>query len=85
MHLPDHLEASIEGLEGGSHVTAGEIKLPTGVELAAEADLILAVISVAPTAEELEGEAAGEVPAEAGAEGAAGADESAEAPAEATV
>jgi large subunit ribosomal protein L25 len=85
LHLPDHLEASIEGLEGGSHVTAGEIKLPTGVELAAEADLILAVISVAPTAEELEGEAAGEVPAEAGAEGAAGADESAEAPAEATV
>lgn len=79
LHLPDHLEASIEGLQGGSHVTAGDVTLPSGVELAAEADLILAVISVAPSAEELEGEAAeaaAEVPAEA---------EGAEAPAEASV
>jgi large subunit ribosomal protein L25 len=84
LHLPDHLEASIEGLEGGSHVTAGDVKLPSGVELAAEADLILAVVSVAPSAEELGGEVVeAEAPAEA--EGEAGAEEGAEAPAEATV
>jgi large subunit ribosomal protein L25 len=86
LHLPDHLDASVEGLEGGSHVTAGDVKLPSGVELAADAELILAVVSVAPTAEELEGEVAGVVAEEpAEAEAAAGAEESAEAPAEASV
>jgi large subunit ribosomal protein L25 len=86
LHLPDHLDASIEGLEGGSHVTAGDVKLPSGVELAADAELILAVVSVAPSAEELEGEAVEAVAEEAvEGEGAAGAEESAEAPAEANV
>jgi large subunit ribosomal protein L25 len=55
LHLPESLEASIEGLEAGSHVTAGDIKLPRGVELAGDAETILAVVTVAPTAEELEG------------------------------
>ena len=36
LQLPDHLEASIEGLEAGSHVTAADVKLPAGVELAAD-------------------------------------------------
>jgi len=56
LHLPESLEASIEGLEAGSHVTAADLKLPRGVELAADAETIIAVISVAPTAEDLEGE-----------------------------
>jgi large subunit ribosomal protein L25 len=69
--LPDHLEASIEGLEAGSRVTAGDITLPEGTELAADADLVLAVIQVAPSAEQLEGEPseaaeAGEAPAAEG-------------------
>jgi large subunit ribosomal protein L25 len=86
LHLPDHLEASIEGLESGSKVTAGDVKLPSGVELAADAELILAVVSVAPSAEELEGEAAVAAEEEAEAEGAAAeAEESAEAPTEANV
>lgn len=80
LHLPDHLEASIEGLEAGSHVTAGDIKLPTGVELAADAELILAVVTGAPSAEELEGDA-GEASTDESAEGEA----STEAPAEASV
>src|SRR5262245_32358144 len=28
LHLPDHLEVSIEGLEAGSHITAADVKLP---------------------------------------------------------
>ena len=48
LHLPEHLEASIEGLEAGSHVTAGDVKLPDGVELAADAELILAVVTRRP-------------------------------------
>src|SRR5205085_4595965 len=34
--LPDHVEASIEGLEAGSHVTAADVTLPPGSELAAD-------------------------------------------------
>jgi large subunit ribosomal protein L25 len=62
--LPDHLEVSIEGLGAGSQVTAGDVKLPQGVELAADADLIVAIVSAAPTQAQLETEA-GEAPAEA--------------------
>ena len=60
--LPDHLEVSIEGLEPGSHVTAGDVILPDGVDLVADADLVIAFINAAPTAMELEpeGEAAEE-------------------------
>jgi large subunit ribosomal protein L25 len=61
--LPDHLEVSVEGLQVGSHVTAGDVTLPSGVELAADPELVVAVISAAPTAEQL-GAEAGEVPAE---------------------
>jgi large subunit ribosomal protein L25 len=49
--LPGHLEVSIEGLEAGSHVTAGQVTLPAGVELAADPELILAVVSAATEAE----------------------------------
>jgi large subunit ribosomal protein L25 len=49
--LPEHLEVSIEGLEAGSHVTAGQVPLPEGSELSADPELVVAVISV-PTAEE---------------------------------
>jgi large subunit ribosomal protein L25 len=77
LHLPDHLEVSIEGMEAGSRVTAGDVKLPSGAELHADPELVIAVISVAPTAEELEGAVEGE--AEEAAEAAEG--EAAEAPA----
>jgi large subunit ribosomal protein L25 len=62
--LPDHLEVSIEGLEAGSRVTAGDVTLPTGTELAVEPDLVVAVLTGAPTAEQLAAEG-GEAPAEA--------------------
>lgn len=58
LHLPDKLEASIEGLEAGSHVTAADVKLPSGATLAADPELVVAVVSLAPTAEQLEGEVA---------------------------
>jgi len=56
--LPDHLEASVEGLDAGDRVSAGDIKLPTGVELAADPDLVVAVVAAAPTAAQMEGETA---------------------------
>jgi len=61
--LPDHMDASVEGLEPGTRVTAGEIKLPDGVELAADPDMVVAVVAAAPTAAEMEGEVAEAAPA----------------------
>ncbi|WP_433298240.1 50S ribosomal protein L25/general stress protein Ctc [Actinoplanes sp. CA-030573] len=55
MHLPSGFEVSIEGLEAGSQVTAGDVTLPRGVELAVEPDFVLAIVSQAQTAEQLEG------------------------------
>ena len=65
MHLPTSLEVSIEGLEAGAQVTAGDVTLPAGTELAVEADLVIAMVSAAQTAEQLEGDT-GEAPAAEG-------------------
>ncbi len=88
LHLPEHLEVPIAGMAVGTHITAGSVKLPSGVELASPADLVLAVVTAAPTeeqlsatlpqpevleVEEVEGEAAeGEEGVEPTAEAAAG-------------
>jgi large subunit ribosomal protein L25 len=58
MHLPSGFEVSIEGLEAGSQVTAGDVTLPEGTELAVDADFVLAMITAAQTAEQLEGDSA---------------------------
>jgi large subunit ribosomal protein L25 len=83
LHLPEFLEASLEGFEAGSKVTAADIKLPAGVDLATDPETIVAVVSVAPTAEQLGAEVpeAAEVEEEA-AEGAEEAAAEAAAPAE---
>ncbi|MCZ7420986.1 MULTISPECIES: 50S ribosomal protein L25/general stress protein Ctc [unclassified Micromonospora] len=52
--VPDHLEASIEGAEAGSQVTAADVTLPAGVELAGDPEMLVASITAAPTAEQLE-------------------------------
>jgi len=49
--LPDHLDVSIEGLEAGSHVTAADVQLPEGVELAVDPELIVAIINNATVAD----------------------------------
>ena len=78
--VPDHLEASIEGAEAGTTITAADVKLPAGVELAADSELPVASVTAAPTAEELEAtlpeveEATEEAEAEAGEETAEGAE-----------
>ena len=69
-HLPESIEVSIEGLEAGSQILAGDVKLPQGTTLTADAELL--VVSVTePQAEATEdeaAEAAEEAPAEAAAE-----------------
>ncbi|MBS1672433.1 MAG: 50S ribosomal protein L25/general stress protein Ctc [Actinobacteria bacterium] len=64
-HIPEHVEVSIEGLEDGARITAGEIVLPKGVSLTADAELLVVAVSAAvaePEAEEAEAPAA-EAPA----------------------
>ncbi|MEO3922732.1 50S ribosomal protein L25/general stress protein Ctc [Micromonosporaceae bacterium B7E4] len=68
--LPESFEVSIEGLEVGSQVTAADVRLPEGVELVADPEQILALVSQAPTAEQMAAEEpTAEAEEEAGAEG----------------
>ncbi len=52
--IPAHIEVSVEGLEVGTQILAGDIALPEGAELADDEDVLVVVISPATTAEELE-------------------------------
>ena len=56
MHLPSGFEVSVEGLEAGTQITAADVTLPQGTELAVEPDFVLAIVSQAQTAEQLEGD-----------------------------
>jgi large subunit ribosomal protein L25 len=56
MHLPSGFEVSIEGLEAGAQITAGDVTLPPGTALAVEPDFVLAIVTQAQTAEQLEGD-----------------------------
>ncbi|WP_424935238.1 MULTISPECIES: 50S ribosomal protein L25/general stress protein Ctc [Bacteria] len=66
-HIPEHVEVSVEGLQEGARVTAGDVTLPKGATLADEADLLLLTVSV-PAAEVAEEAASDEAPAEEAAE-----------------
>jgi large subunit ribosomal protein L25 len=78
LSIPEELVVSVEGAEPGTQFTAGQITLPPGVSLVSDPELLVVNVVIAPTAEELEVEGAGEVP-EAEAEVAAEAEEAAEA------
>lgn len=69
--IPDGVELDIEGLEAGSQLAAGDVKLPAGTTLVQDAAQIVVQGLAAPTAEEVEADLA-ESEAELGA-GAAGA------------
>lgn len=51
-HLPDSVTVSIEGLEDGARIHAGEITLPKGSELAGDADQLIVAITVPRSAAE---------------------------------
>jgi len=82
-HIPENVEVNVEGLEEGTHINAGDLELPKGASLQADADMLVVAISVpaAPKLEEEgeEGEAAEEA---AGEEAAAEEAAAEEAPAE---
>lgn len=45
-HLPEHVEVSIEGIEAGTALTAGEIALPTGSTLITDPETIVVTVTV---------------------------------------
>lgn len=57
-NLPTGIEVSVEGLEIGSHITAGDLALPAGSELAGDPEQVLLLIQEAPSEEALEAETA---------------------------
>lgn len=65
MHLPNSIEVSIEGLEAGAQITAADVVLPQGSELAVEPGFVIAIVTQAQTAEQLEGDSADAAEAEA--------------------
>jgi large subunit ribosomal protein L25 len=72
LNIPEEIEVSIEGLEDGTVVTAGEVNLPEGTTLIADPESPIVSISEPQVDEEIEeaAEAAEEGGAEAGAESA---------------
>jgi large subunit ribosomal protein L25 len=80
LSIPQQLTVSVEGADIGTQITAGAITLPSGVGLVSDPEMLVINVVAAPTAEELEGEGAGEAPAEEGegAEAAEGEGEAAE-------
>ncbi|HEX8305323.1 MAG TPA: 50S ribosomal protein L25/general stress protein Ctc [Jatrophihabitans sp.] len=57
-HLPSEIEVSVEGLDAGAHVTAGDLTLPSGATLVTDAETLLLNITTAPTAEDIEADTA---------------------------
>ena len=72
-HIPEHVEVSVEGLEEGAHITAGDVTLPKGASLLDEPDMLLVAVSIpaAEVAEENEEAAEAAAPAEEATEAAA--------------
>jgi large subunit ribosomal protein L25 len=68
MSIPEQLSVSVEGAEPGTQFTAGQITLPSGVNLISDPELLVVNVVNAPTAEELAEEGAGEVTEEVPAE-----------------
>jgi len=70
LNIPEEIEVSIEGLEDGAVITAGDVTMPKDTTLVAEEDTVIVSISLPEVDEELEeaAEAAEEGGADAGAE-----------------
>lgn len=56
--LPDHLELSVEGKAVGEHLTAGDVQLPSGTELAGDPEHVVVTFLAVQSEEQLEAELA---------------------------
>ena len=58
LHIPEQIDVSVQGAEAGTQITAGQLTLPAGVTLGTDPDALVVNVNVAPTAAQMEGEAA---------------------------
>ena len=70
-HIPTGIEVSIEGMQVGDAVHAGDLTLPAGSSLAVEPDTLVLHVIAAPTAAQIEADLGEEAPEAEGAEPAA--------------
>jgi large subunit ribosomal protein L25 len=70
-HIPTGIEVSIEGMQVGDAVHAGDLNLPAGSSLAVEPDTLVLHVIAAPTAAQIEAELGEEAAEPEGAEPAA--------------
>jgi len=54
LQIPEHLEVSVEGLEIGTQILAGQVTLPAGATLITDAEALVVAVTAAPTEEDLE-------------------------------
>jgi large subunit ribosomal protein L25 len=59
LSIPEQLTVSVEDAEPGTQFTAGQITLPSGVNLISDPEMLVVNVVTAPTAEDLEEEGAG--------------------------
>ena len=82
LSIPESLTVSVEGIEAGTQILAGQVELPKGVTLVTDAETLVINVVAAPTAEDLDAEGAGEEEAASGEEAAAEGEAAEEAAAE---
>ena len=54
--IPQHVVVNIDGAQDGTLITASQVTLPEGAELAADPDMLVVGVALAPAEESLEGE-----------------------------
>jgi large subunit ribosomal protein L25 len=74
-HIPDRIEVSIDGMQVGDHVLAGQVELPSGATLIGDAEAMVVGIVATPSAAQVEADIAGSTVGEMAAETAAAAAE----------
>jgi large subunit ribosomal protein L25 len=58
LHIPEQFEVSVDGAQAGTQILASDVPLTAGAELVTDPETLVIAINLAPTAEEMEGEAA---------------------------
>ena len=56
--IPQHVVVSVEGLEDGAHITAADVTLPEGAELAGDPEMLIIGVQLEAAEESLENESA---------------------------
>lgn len=57
LHIPEHLEVSVEEAETGTQISAGDVEIPSGATLTSDPESLVVAVNEAPTAESMEAEA----------------------------